>query len=66
MALKTSQMHVKDWKALRDNWPKKKEEKPEEVNIAGATRLHYVAGREDSFVPYITNYNKEKTNGKEK
>ena len=25
MALKTSQMHVKDWKALRDNWPKKKE-----------------------------------------
>lgn len=30
MALKTSQMHVKDWDALRANWPKKKEEKPED------------------------------------
>lgn len=30
MALKTSQMHVKDWDSLRANWPKKKEEKPKE------------------------------------
>ena len=31
MALKTSQMHVKDWESLRANWPKKKEEKPKDI-----------------------------------
>jgi hypothetical protein len=37
MALKTSQMHVGNWKALRDNWPKretpKKKVRFEELKI---------------------------------
>ena len=58
MALKTSQMHVKDWESLRANWPKKKEEKKAEL----------IKKLKEDVTKILLKHNilKEKNNGKEK